>query len=130
MAILAAVMANGGVFQGSRILSSATVDTLQSEPTERHMGFSVNYFSKGGVCVDLPLTVNVPRHRKMVVEGLQGCYGWMGYGGSLIQWHPETKLGFSFVPTFLYFIDVNNCRGKELLAEAIRCARIKTGSSR
>ena len=90
------------------------------------MGFGVNFFAKGGVCADLPLTVDAPRPPKMVVEGVHGCFGWMGYGGSVIQWHPETKIGFGFVPTFLYWIDVNNCRGKKLLAEAIRCAKARS----
>ena len=25
-----------------------------------------------------------------------GFYGWMGYGGSVLQWNPDKKIGFAF----------------------------------
>ena len=66
-----------------------------------------------------------PSRRKRpatTVDGLEGCLGWMGIGGSIIQWNPEAKVSFAFVPTFLYWIDVQNTRGKKLLKEVLRCA--------
>ena len=54
-----------------------------------------------------------------------GSYGWYGFGGSVIQWHPETKIAFGFVPTFMYGLDSENLRGRRVLAEAIRCAKLK-----
>ena len=27
----------------------------------------------------------------------EGYFGWFGYGGSIMQWHPELKIGFAFV---------------------------------
>ena len=38
----------------------------------------------------------------------------MGYGGSIFQWHPGLKIGFCFVPTVLFQIDLMNQRGAEL----------------
>ena len=40
-----------------------------------------------------------------------GYYGWMGYGGSIMQWHPELKIGFAFIPTFLNITERFNNRG-------------------
>ena len=44
----------------------------------------------------------------------EGYYGWFGYGGSIVQWHPELKIGFSFVQTLLSDIEMVNERGAVL----------------
>ena len=118
-------MANGGELKGTRLLSESTMESFHAEPIERDMSFDVNYFVKGGVSFDQPLTVPKPHPPKMIPNDIAGCYGWIGYGGSVIQWHRELKIGFGFVPTFLYYADLNNVRGKNLLSEVIRCAKLK-----
>ena len=40
-----------------------------------------------------------------------GWYGWMGFGGSIMQWHPELKIGFGYVPQDLFMLDHVNLRG-------------------
>ena len=85
------------------------------------MVFNVNYFVKGGVAVG-KLPTDASPEQKLFVEGVEGCHGWFGYGGSIIQWHPEMKISFAFVPTFLYWIDLKNERGMNLLREVHRCA--------
>ena len=119
MAVLAATMANGGVFNGVRLLSESTRRSFHSDAVEGEMIFGVNYFVKGGVCVEKPPTDATPEQRRSV-EGLEGCHGWYGYGGSTFYWHPELKIGFAFVPTFLHWIDEE--RGKHLLRLALQCA--------
>ena len=37
-----------------------------------------------------------------------GWYGWFGMGGSVMQWHPELNIGFSYVPTDLLILDICN----------------------
>merc|ERR1711872_485516 len=125
MAALASMMANGGVFQGSRILSSATMESFHADPKEQDMIFNVNYFTKGGVGFVQPPTVVERIPDKLVPKGVDGCYGWYGLGGSVLLWHPELKIGFGFAATFLHMFDMYNVRGKNLLAEAIRCAKRK-----
>ena len=44
----------------------------------------------------------------------EGYYGWFGYGGSIVQWHPELKIGFAFIPTLLSTIEMTNERGAVL----------------
>ena len=43
-----------------------------------------------------------------------GWVGWMGLGGSLLQWHPELRISFAFVPSFLDWSDLDNARAKTL----------------
>ena len=31
-----------------------------------------------------------------------GYFGWMGYGGSAFQWHPELQIGFAYTCTLLF----------------------------
>ena len=52
----------------------------------------------------------------------EGFYGWMGYGGSVLQWHPELKIGFAYVPSLLHPLDARNTRGAELQKIAVDCA--------
>ena len=44
----------------------------------------------------------------------EGWYGWFGLGGSLMQWHPDLKIGFGFCPSFMNAEDVLNQRGATL----------------
>ena len=47
-------------------------------------------------------------------QNREGYYGWMGYGGSVVQWHPELKIGFAFIPTLMSGVEVTNERGAVL----------------
>jgi hypothetical protein len=44
----------------------------------------------------------------------------MGLGGSIFQWHPEKRIGFSFVPTGLHVLDIVNERGKAFQSALVR----------
>ena len=52
-----------------------------------------------------------------------GYYGWMGYGGSVFQWHPELKIGFAYLPSLLQPMDMTNLRGARLQKVAVDCVR-------
>ena len=56
-------------------------------------------------------------------EGMEGYFGWGGYGGSQMQWHPEEKIAFAYVPSFLFWIDIGNQKGRRLQREVLKCAR-------
>ena len=49
-----------------------------------------------------------------VNKGRAGWYGWFGSGGSVMQWHPELKIGFAYVPADHMFMDFYNNRGGRL----------------
>ena len=50
-----------------------------------------------------------------------GFYGWMGYGGSVFQWHPELRIGFAYVPSLLQPLDTQNIRGAKLQKATVDC---------
>jgi hypothetical protein len=47
----------------------------------------------------------------------------MGVGGSVFQWHPELKLGFSYVPTSLIAFDFVNLRAAVLQEVVTDCLK-------
>ena len=70
--------------------------------------------------------------------GRNGFYGWMGFGGSVFQWHPELKIGletqncfkfilnlfvfrFAYVPTLLNWVDLVNNKARLLQEEVVKC---------
>ena len=74
-------------------------------------------FTKGGV--NFHILPNDPREVELgnilnINKNREGFYGWMGLGGSIVQWHPELKIGFAFVPTLLDTMDMFNARGAAL----------------
>jgi len=111
LAKIAAAMANGGSLKGVKVLGEKGWKALHAEPTPGNLGF---YFTQGGVCEFRPGTSG-PINR-------DGFYGWMGYGGSLFQWHPKLKIGFAYVPTLLEFHCMLNRKGGRLQEEVVRCA--------
>ena len=46
-------------------------------------------------------------------QGREGFIGWMGYGGSIMQWHPEHKIAIGYVPFDQFTpLDMCNVRAK------------------
>jgi hypothetical protein len=54
-------------------------------------------------------------------QGREGFFGWMGFGGSIFQWHPEQDISFAFVPMSLHILDFLYEQGKGYQAEVLRC---------
>lgn len=117
---LAAVMANGGSFEGKTYLTDDAWQAMHGNPIDRSMAFQTT-FTQGGVALfGSPKRTRLERAAN---DGREGFYGWMGLGGSIFQWHPEKKIGFSYVPTSLHAIDIVNERGKTFQKEILRCLR-------
>jgi len=112
LAIVAAVMANGGSFKGYSFLSPAGWEAFHKDPVEG-MIYSLNVkFTQGGVA----------QLEEADGGGRDGYTGWMGLGGSVMQWHPRLKIGFAYVPTLLTWVDLNNNKARLLQEEVSRCA--------
>lgn len=122
LAKVAAMMAAGGQFEGREFLSNAAWHALHADPVHAMMGGAMpTRFTQGGVnqfCAD---QANSPLVDRAFNEGREGFYGWMGFGGSIFQWHPELEIGFAFVPTSLHYLDLLNERGKRFQAEVLSC---------
>ena len=44
----------------------------------------------------------------------EGWIGWMGFGGSIFQWHPEEKISFGYVPFDFVLLDMANKSGNSI----------------
>ncbi len=119
LATVAAMLANLGQWQGQQWLSKDAWQAMHADPIERDMGFHTT-FTQGGVASFSTGPYRNENVRKLN-EGRHGFYGWMGLGGSVFQWHPRHKIGFGYVPTSLFPVDIFNERGKAYQAEVLRC---------
>jgi len=120
LARIAGMMACGGEWGGKRYLSEKAWSDMHAEPVYRSMGMEVT-FTQGGVAQFGPACHASTPIARSLNKGREGFYGWMGLGGSIFQWHPEKRIGFSFVPTALHVLDFVNERGKAFQAAALRC---------
>ena len=120
LAHIAAAMASGGQWKGTEILNTQAWQAMHEAPVKRDMGIRTT-FTQGGVAHFPETNAESTRLEHAANMGREGFYGWMGLGGSIFQWHPEKKIGFSFVPTSLHVLDVVNERGKAYQAEILKC---------
>ena len=122
LARLGAMMAAGGSMEGRTYMSREAWQALHEHPLEAYMGSLLpTRFTQGGVDRFLHCTAETPRLEREFNEGREGFYGWMGFGGSIFQWHPEKEIGFAFVPTSLHWLDLLNERGKRYQAQVLKC---------
>ena len=52
-----------------------------------------------------------------------GYFGWDGFGGSVMQWHPKLKIGFAYVPTKLHWYHAYSHIGARLQSIAVDCVK-------
>ena len=111
---LAAVMANKGTFKGKTVLSDSAWEDMHSYPEVQLEGVmgQRSIFTRGGLHFfkKSMLKGDLNNFEKSLYYNNDGFYGWKGYGGSSMQWHPELKIGFAYVPTDLCRHDYHNYR--------------------
>ena len=112
---MAAAMANKGSFDGKTILSTEAWDALHADPTDGVLVANSIKFTQGGVAQFEEEDISVS-------NGRHGYNGWMGFGGSVFQWHPQLRIGFGYTPTLLTWIDLLNNKAKLLQGEVVKCA--------
>merc|ERR1712215_131871 len=78
-------------------------------------------FTQGGVNVftDYP---DDKIGERILKSGRSGFVGWMGFGGSVIMWHPGHRIGFGYTCTLLTWWDMANTKARKLQKEVVRCA--------
>jgi len=116
LALVAAAMAHGGSFNGFTVLSPTGWKALHDAPTDGMLLVRNVRFTQGGVA-------EYEEEDTSNTNGRLGYYGWMGYGGSAFQWHPELKIGFGYVPTLMTWIDLTNNKARLMQGEVVKCAR-------
>ena len=138
LAKLAAYMANRGQLDGQVMLSEACWNEMHAEPTTEVMyGGAKSMITKAGFCLfefpeeeekaqEVPADAKklskdekivqktVERVAKQCLTGREGYYGWFGVGGSVFNWHPELKIGFGYVPTYLNWLDLQNGKAAKI----------------
>jgi len=122
LAYLAAVMANKGKLGRHQVMSEKTWEIMHSDATVEFEPYLENHttFNTGGLHVysekllkseikgNLP-DIDIAFHRLS-----EGYVGWMGIGGSSMQWNVEHKLGFAYIPTNLSKFDFSNHRAARI----------------
>jgi len=121
LAKIAAMIAGGGSLSGTRCLPGESVDALHADTIPADMLIMPTSFSQGGVNEFTPTTASSKDLDRGLNEGRAGFFGWMGFGGSVFQWHRELEIGFGYVPTSLFALDLFNERGKGYQCEVVRC---------
>jgi CubicO group peptidase (beta-lactamase class C family) len=122
LAKIAAMMSAGGKLAGQEFMSPEAWKAMHEHPVKAVMGsLMTTRFTQGGVDCFTPCTPDSTQAERDFNEGREGFYGWMGFGGSIFQWHPGLDIGFAFVPTSLHALDMFNERGKRYQAEILRC---------
>ena len=116
LAKLAAFLANKGQLGSERILSEKSWLAMHAGVTDSGLlgDKFMTHYSQGGVN-------RYESDDDLLCCGRDGFWGWMGYGGSVFQWHPELKIGFAYLPTFLEWSDKTNSRGGLLQNEVVKC---------
>jgi CubicO group peptidase (beta-lactamase class C family) len=122
LARIAAVLANGGCWEGREYLHAKAWDAMHDAPIRSDMGLKTN-FTQGGVAAFSATPADSSSIERALNQGREGFFGWMGLGGSVFQWHPEHQIGFAFVPTSLHVVDIVNERGKAYQAQVLDCLR-------
>jgi CubicO group peptidase (beta-lactamase class C family) len=125
LAKIAAVMAAGGKWAGREYLSDTAWNAMHAAPLRGDMGFVTTSFTQGGVAQFAAADSHSTHSEKALNTGREGFYGWLGLGGSIFQWHPQSQVGFGYVPTSLNVLDLVNERGKSYQAEVLRCVAKK-----
>ena len=121
LAKLASAMANRGRYKGLSLLSEKGHADMHEGIVSRRMTLLETSFTQSGLAYFAGKSVFSGSIEKGLVAGREGFFGWMGFGGSIFQWHPGLKIGFSYVPTSLNWLDLVNERGKAYQREILKC---------
>ena len=117
MAKVAASIVEGGVLKDCpRILSKEGVKMAHGNPVRKVMfGLFNSPFTNAGWNM-------FQEKNKKGRPGRDGFIGWMGLGGSVMQWHPTLRIGFGYAMNMLE-ITPSNERGRVLQEAAVLCAK-------
>ena len=85
-------------------------------------------FTKGGINSFEKMEYVSKLEALHMFKNREGYFGWFGFGGSILMWHPVLKIGFAFVPTQLNTHDFFNTKGailQQLVKESALAAMRK-----
>jgi len=124
LARLAAAMAGGGRLGDVEVLGKRGWELLHANPIVRvdaTMSGCRTEFTQGGVNKFEDYEDDKMGER-VLKSGRAGFVGWMGFGGSVMQWHPGLNMGFGYTCSLLTWWDLANTKARKLQKEAVKCA--------
>jgi len=112
LATVASAMACEGAHRGKRLLSAAGVAAAQANPDAKptFVGATTVFTDAGVAVFEKP---------SAFLRG--GFVGWMGHGGSAMQWHNAAKIGFGYTCTKMSISMMRNPRARRLQLKALEC---------
>jgi len=123
---LASAMAEGGkTVEGQEILTTSAWELLHGNPVVRQdasMNGCRTEFTQGGVNLFKDYEDDKFGER-ILKSGRDGFIGWLGIGGSVMQWHPALRIGFGYACTYLTWWDLANVKARKLQKEVKACAK-------
>lgn len=123
LAKVAAVMANKGSLGDFHLMSEASWDSMHAEPkNDIDSNFFEVAFSQGGVAEFSQFGKQFSDYMGGI-NYRSGYWGWMGFGGPILQWHPALKIGFGYANTMVAWYDLFNTRAAMLQLEVVKCVQ-------
>lgn len=122
---LAAFMANRGSLGSAQILRRATWNKMHDQTRIRSdvfFGGVRTEFSQGGMN-HFRFYDDDEVLEEQFKMGRSGFWGWIGLGGSTLQWHPKYNIGFAFCPTKVAWYDLFNEKAGDLQGIIVDCVR-------
>ena len=77
-------------------------------------------FTQGGVNIFRDPEVKIGNEEFF---GREGFVGWMGFGGSVFQWHLKESVSFAYIPTKLDWTDPVNSKALKLQQVVMECVK-------
>ena len=84
------------------------------------MGQCRTQFTQGGVNKFVDYEDDILSER-VFKSGRDGFVGWLGFGGSVMMWHPSRNIGFGYTVSLLTWWDLVNTNGRKLQKEVVKC---------
>jgi hypothetical protein len=110
--MIATTVVEKGQFPGKpRLLSENGVEEAQGNPVKKPMFYGL-----------LPTEFTNAGWNKFNRFRF-GYIGWLGLGGSVLQWQPEYRIGFGYAMNSLEQIRTDNWRGRNLQRTVLKCAK-------
>jgi len=126
MAKITALLANGGEFEGIRLMAAETVTAaLEKTRVDKEMSMElICGFTQGGFC-NFDGLAGPFAHEDSAA--FRGFFGWGGRGGSMLLFNPATNVSFAYAMTAMGPEEVGGERTCSLVAaanEALKAAEV------
>lgn len=110
-------------------MSEEAVENFHGDPlTLPDWGMCMNMTCTNGGVYDMGVDLTGEGAKKSagiakLTNDFEGFYGWIGMGGSILQWNPEMNISFAYAPSTMLDSDMLNSRGSRMQGLVKECVR-------